>query len=399
MVEIAISVAGKVSEYFVEPVVHQLSYIWNYKTNCENLETEVRKLSGRRDTVEHSVEASRRNGEEIEQQVNSWIDSAKKINNEASQVIQENQQANTECLNGWCWNPIKRHKHSRKAAKKLKAVVEVFGEGDFERVSYRIIPEETWLPSLMKGYVAFASRVSTLNDILSALSNPNVNMVGVYGQSGIGKTMLVKEVSRQPKVKELFDQIVFVEVSKTPDIKKIQGEIADKLGLQFRKESESGRARALCARLKNEKTILLILDDIWGRLDLDKVGIPFGEDHQGCKLLLTAINQDVLTNKMDSQSNFLIGVLNEEEAWSLFKKTVGNCIEDNNLDSIAKEVAKACRGVPKVIVTKARELKNKGEYEWKNALAELRELRKPSSKSFKLAKSFRNLSMKLGLGN
>ncbi|KAK3200435.1 hypothetical protein Dsin_023850 [Dipteronia sinensis] len=399
MVEIAISIAGKVSEYFVEPVVHQLSYIWNYKSNFENLETEVRKLKGRRDTVEHSVEESRRNGEEIEQQVNSWIVSAKKIANEASQVIQENQQANTKCLNGWCPNPKKRHKHSRKAAKKVKAVVEVYGEGDFQRVSYRTIPEETWLPSLMKGYEAFESRMSTSKDILSALSDPDVNMVGVYGQDGIGKTMLVKEVARQlrqAKVKTLFDEIVFVEVSKTPDIKKIQGEIADKLGLQFHKESESGRARALCARLKKVNKILLILDDIWGRLDLDKVGIPFEEDHKGCKLLLTARNQEVLTNKMDSQNNFPISVLKEEEAWILFKKIVGNCIEDGNLDSIAKDIAKACRGVPKVVVTKARELKNKGEYEWKNALVELR---KPSSKSFKVARSFRNLSLKLGLGN
>ncbi|KAI9184937.1 hypothetical protein LWI28_002640 [Acer negundo] len=392
MVEIATAVAGKVAEYLVDPVVHQLSYFWDYKSNFKNLENAVRKLNGRRDTVEHLVEASRRNGEEIEQHVKSWIDSAKKINDEASLVIQENEQANIKYFKGLCLNPKKRHKHSRKAAKKVKAVVEVFEEGDFERVSYRTIPEETWLPSLMKGYEAFESRMSTLNDILSALSNPEVNMVGVYGQGGIGKTMLVKEVSRQPKVKELFDQIVFVEVSKTPDIKKIQGEIADKLGLQLRKESESGRARVLCARLKKENKILLILDDIWGRLDLDKVGIPFEEDHKGCKLLLTSTNQDVLTNKMESQSNFPIGVLKEEEAWSLFKKTVSNCIEDGNLDSIAKDVAKACRGVPKVIVTKARELKNKGEYEWKNALVELT---KPSSKSFKLARSFRNLSRNL----
>ncbi|TXG65730.1 hypothetical protein EZV62_007005 [Acer yangbiense] len=386
--QIATAVAGKVVEYFVEPIVNPLSYLWNYKSNFENLETEVRKLNVRRSTVDRLVEESRRNGDEIEQQVNSWIDRATKINDEASKVIRENGEANMKCLNGWCSNPMKRHKHSWKAAKKVKDVVEVYGEGDFQRVSYRTIPEETWLiPSLMKGYEAFESRKSTSKEILSALSNPDVNMVGVFGQSGIGKTTLVKEVARQAKVKKLFDQIVFVEVSKTPDIKKIQGEIADKLGLHFRKESESGRAGALRARLKNENKILLILDDICGRLDLDKVGIPFEEDHKGCKLLLTSTNEDVLKNKMESQSNFPIGVLNEEEAWSLFKKTVGNCIEDGNLDSIAKDVAKACRGVPKVIVTKARELKNKGECEWKNALVELR---KPSSKSFarKLSRKF-----------
>ncbi|TXG65695.1 hypothetical protein EZV62_006970 [Acer yangbiense] len=116
MVEIAISIAGKLSLELQEQL--------------ENLETEICKLNDRRSIVDNLVEESRRNGEEIEQQVNSWIDRATKINDEASQVIRENGEANMKCLNGWCLNPMKRHKHSWKAAKKVKDVVEVYGEGD-----------------------------------------------------------------------------------------------------------------------------------------------------------------------------------------------------------------------------------------------------------------------------
>ncbi|KAL5835541.1 hypothetical protein ACOSQ3_015096 [Xanthoceras sorbifolium] len=236
----------------------------------------------------------------------------------------------------------------------------------------------------MRGYKAFESRMSTLKDILSALSNPNIDMVGVYGQSGIGKTMLVKEVFRQAKVKKvldekLFDEIVFMEISEPPNIRDIQGEIADKLGLEFHSKSDPGRARELHARLKRENKILLILDNISRRLNLEKVGIPFGDDHKGCKLLLTTRNEDVLSNKMDSQNNFCIDILNEKEAWSLFKSTAGDCTENKDLQSLPIDIAKACGGVPSVIVKKARELKNKQVYEWKNALVELR---RASLKSF-----------------
>ena len=71
MVEIAISVAAKVAEYFVAPIVRPFRYIWNYKTNFQNLETAVGMLKDKQDAVQHSVDDARRNGEEIEQQANS----------------------------------------------------------------------------------------------------------------------------------------------------------------------------------------------------------------------------------------------------------------------------------------------------------------------------------------
>ena len=67
------------------------------------------------------------------------------------------------------------------------------------------------------------------------------------------------------------------------------------MGLKFYEESESRRARRLCERLKKEKKILVILDNIWASLDFEKVGIPFGDNHKGCKVLMTARNPDVLS--------------------------------------------------------------------------------------------------------
>ena len=53
-------------------------------------------------------------------------------------------------------------------------------------------------------------------------------------------------------------------------------------------ESEQRKARRLYERLKNEENFLLILDDVWMRIDLDTLGVPRPEVHKGCKIILTS---------------------------------------------------------------------------------------------------------------
>ncbi|MBA0770887.1 hypothetical protein Gotri_019439 [Gossypium trilobum] len=60
------------------------------------------------------------------------------------------------------------------------------------------------------------------------------------------------------------------------------------------------RGHRLCERLMNEKKVLIVLDDIWKKLDLEEVGIPFGSQHEGCTILLTSKDQNVLRNEMDA---------------------------------------------------------------------------------------------------
>ncbi|WRX22956.1 NB-ARC - like 10 [Theobroma cacao] len=101
--------------------------------------------------------------------------------------------------------------------------------------------------------------------------------------------------------------------------------------------------------------ILVVLDDIWARLDLEEVGIPLGDQQKGCKILLTSRDQDVLFNGMDAKKTFAIGVLEESEAWHLFKKMAGDSVENLELWSTAIKVAQKCAGLPVAITTVARD--------------------------------------------
>ncbi|XP_044481821.1 probable disease resistance protein At4g27220 isoform X2 [Mangifera indica] len=131
-------------------------------------------------------------------------------------------------------------------------------------------------------------------------------------------------------------------------------------------------ANKIYSRMEN-KNILLILDNIWKPVELDKmVGIPCGADRGRNKLLFTTRNVDVL-ERMGSTNNFGMGFLNDDEAWTLFTKMTGDVIQTRELYSLSNEVCKECGGLPIVICTIAKTLKNKSHpSDWKVALQELR---------------------------
>ncbi|TYH51724.1 hypothetical protein ES332_D10G298200v1 [Gossypium tomentosum] len=372
------SIVAKAVEYTISPIKNHVKYLSNHQKYVETLKNRANRLKDARDGVQHSVDAAKRNGEEIEGDVDKWLSAVdKKILEQVEKVMQDEEKANKKCFIGLCPNFRTRYKLSLKAEKEAKAVAELLEHGNFERVSYRAAPKGI-VVAPVKGYEEFESRTSILNGIMEALKDDSVSVVGVHGMGGIGKTTLVKEIARKVKGK-LFDSVVIATVTQAIDIEKIQNQIADFLGLKFEEQSMVGKAFRLRERLKKEERILVVLDDIWGKVDIEEVGIPLGDEHKGCKLLLTSRELNVLSNGMDAQKNFPIGFLNEKEAWDLFKKKAGDCDESCGLKPIAMEVAKKCAGLPIAIATVAGALRNKRLFEWKNAL---RELERPSSSNF-----------------
>ncbi|XP_061339577.1 uncharacterized protein LOC133286205 [Gastrolobium bilobum] len=369
--DILISIAGKVAEYTVEPIGRQAGYLIFYKDNFKKLDDQVKELEDTRVRLNHSVEDERRNGKEIERDVQNWLEKVNEVIEEANQLQKDPGRARVGC-SGWSFpNLILRHKLSRKASKIENEVVEVQGKGKFSRVGYLPPLDGVGSTSSTGGNEKLETRESIKEDIMHALRDPKVHNIGVYGLGGMGKTYMVMEVAQIATQDKLFDKVVMANVSKTPDLRTIQGEIADLLGFRFYEETVVGRASRLRQRIKAEKTILVILDDIWTKLDLKKVGIPSEDEHNACKLLMTSRNQDVLV-EMDAKPNFKVDVLNEAETWKLFRFMAGDVVKDINLHDIATQVAKKCAGFPLRLVTVARALKNKDIHAWNDALRQLK---------------------------
>ncbi|XVF06201.1 hypothetical protein REPUB_Repub06bG0027000 [Reevesia pubescens] len=365
---VARNIASEIVDRTVNRLINQIKYAVNYGSRVERLEDLVNHLKCVRERVQYSVDAAKMNLEEIRNDVEYWLISVDRTIKEVMRIMAEKEEmAKKKCL---CPNAKSRYRLGKKAEQEAMAIAELLECGSFDRVSYRApLPEINFAPS--RNFEAFESRSLVFNNIMGALKDDSLSIIGVYGMGGVGKTTLVKEVAMQAAEGKLFDSIVMAAVSHIPDIQKIQDQIAEELGLKLEERSVVVRAGWLRLRLKKEKKILVILDDIWARLDLMAVGIPFGDEHAGCKILLTSRNLDVL-HDMDAPTFFEVDVLKEEEAWSLFKKMAGDSVESPEFRFTAKEITKRCAGLPISITTVARALRNKGLFEWMDALRQLK---------------------------
>ena len=363
VIDIVKTIAGKIAEYSVAPIRRQLSYLFCYRGYMDDLSNKVQELGHAKDDLQITVDEAIRRGDEIRPIVQDWLTRADVITGEAEELMTDE---NKSCFKGWCPNLKSRYQLGREAEQKAQVIVEIQKARNFpDGVSHRVpAPNVT-----SKNYDPFESRASILNEIMDALRDDKISMIGVWGMGGVGKTTLVEQVAAQAKQQKLFDKVPTAYVSQTVDLKKIQQQIADVIGLEFVEESESGRAGRLSQTLTREKKLLIILDDLWAGLNLKDVGIP--SDHKGLKMVLTSRRHSVLFNEMDIEKNFAVEQLSEEEAWSLFKKEAGESIEKPDLQPTAEEVLKKCGGLPIAIVTVAKALKGKDSITWRDALRQL----------------------------
>ncbi|KAG2670586.1 hypothetical protein I3760_14G092500 [Carya illinoinensis] len=364
---IVATIIGKIGEISGVLIGKHLGYLIYYERNTAALKDRLEKLHDRRVGIEQSITAAELKQEVTSPEVKSWLTNVEQITKDL-----ENDKTNMKCLNGWCPNLKARYSSSRNAKKKTQAIRELLEESRNHGEVYNVAPPpETGSSSSSEDFMHFESRTSIINKVLIALRDDKTNIIAICGMGGIGKTEMAKEIATRAKADNLFDKVVIAVVSQSPDLKSIPLEIAENIGLKLDQETLTGRANALYSSLLKCRNILVILDDIWEPLNLKAVGIPYGDQHKSCKILITSRSEETC-NMMKTQKIFSIELLSEGETWNLFREMVGNCIETPTLHPIAKNVAKECGGLPVAIVTIGRALENKSEEEWIAALEQLR---------------------------
>ncbi|KAG4922372.1 hypothetical protein JHK86_051185 [Glycine max] len=279
------SAAAQSAMQIAEPMVkRQLGYIFNYKDKFKEVEECIEMLDDNRKKVQNEVNDAKKNGEEIEDGVQHWLKQVDEKIKKYESFINDERHAQTRCsfrviFPNNLWLRYRLGRNATKMVEEIKA--DGHSNKKFDKVSYRLGPSSD-AALLNTGYVSFGSRNETIEKIMKALEDSTVNIVGVYGAGGMGKTTLVKEVANKAREKKLFNMVVMANVTRIPDIEKIQGQIAEMLGMRLEEESEIVRADRIRKRLMKEKeNTLIILDDLWDGLNLNILGIPRSEDDDG----------------------------------------------------------------------------------------------------------------------
>ena len=172
----------------------------------------------------------------------------------------------------------------------------------------------------------------TLLKIRWMLEQKESKVVGIYGPGGVGKTTLLKRLNNDFETKSGgFDVVIFVTVTEDVRIDRIQKEIAERL--VFKSQDTSDMATKLCNALVRKK-FLLLLDDLWAKLDLEKVGIPFPPiSKEGSKVVFTSRSKNVCAEMDTGEWKVEVPYLSPESSWTLFCQNVGKREEDKWTDS------------------------------------------------------------------
>ncbi|KAI3977819.1 hypothetical protein MKX01_008254 [Papaver californicum] len=300
---------------------HNTHYVRKLKRNLNTLEISFNTLRCQRDDVNTRVEMEESN----------LTEPAKRTNAEVQNILDDNEaiKNDDECY-FWCSG----RKSCRSACKlgklvsRKQIVVEhLLREGDFRDVTYRCQPD----PLQQIPVVKVMGMDAKFNEVMESLvpGENLVQVVGLYGMGGVGKTTLLQKVNNEFAERKKIDLVIWILVSKYLNI----------------------RTNDIFQGLKN-KRFLLLLDDIWEGIDLITIGVLRNAIQlTGSKVVFTTRSEQCLE---------------EDQAWTL------SCHPD--VLEVAKKVARECRGLPLALITIGRTMSSKGSLQqWQHALYTLQE--------------------------
>jgi hypothetical protein len=369
MADAAISIVASLVERLVGPAIREGRCFLCVNKFIRDLENEKKGLVIERDNLLDRVEQAKHRTEEIEKPVEMWLNDVKNLL-EQVEDLEQMMKVNTSCFQGQCptW---KRYRLCKQIVKKIEAIGKFKGKSNIQPFSHRAPLPGIQLPS-SENFTYFESTKVAYSELLEALQDDDIYMIGVYGMGGTGKTTLVTEVAKEVEASKIFDKAILITVSQTPNIRDIQGRVADFLNLKLEEESDEGRAQRLWLSLKEKKRTLIIIDDLWRDFNLRDIGIHLDNDNKGAwKILVTTRNQHVC-DLMDCQKKIHLELLSEDESWTLFKKHAHIDEEfSKSLDGVPQKICRECKRLPIAIKAVGSSLKGKSDAEWKVAFHRL----------------------------
>ncbi|GKV32560.1 hypothetical protein SLEP1_g41156 [Rubroshorea leprosula] len=352
------------------PIVRYLKYQIKFNNHLKQFNVSKEGLSNRKRDIESRLNTELHNGKVAKEEVQSWLNDVEKFL--ARQEV-ENEVNSRGCLSCCC-----RVKILEERAQEAKEIYDKGGSFTNEC----LVKDDPFVSAVELPIEELQGSGDVKAEILMSLMGDEVIKLGVWGMGGVGKTTIMMHVHNELLNKAKFKKVIWVTVSQTFDIYKLQEQIACSLKESLEEhQNTTNRAAVLSKMLEKQKPYLLILDDVWRRFKLTAVGIPEPFVSDGCKLVLTTRSQEV-ARTMDCKI-IKVKTLSQKEALKLFIDKVGDivlsdqgCIK-GTLESTLKGIVDECDGLPLAIVTVASSLKGISEPRlWSAALNQLKDCKR-----------------------
>uniref|UniRef100_A0A2K1XNR5 Disease resistance protein RGA3 n=1 Tax=Populus trichocarpa TaxID=3694 RepID=A0A2K1XNR5_POPTR len=209
--------------------------------------------------------------------------------------------------------------------------------------------------------------------LIGSIGQQVLSVVPIVGMAGLGKTTIAKKVCEVVTEKKLFDVIIWVCVSNDFSKRRILGEM-----LQDVDGTTLSNLNAVMKTLKEKlekKTFFLVLDDVWEGHDkwndLKEQLLKINNKNGNAVVVTTRIKEVADTMKTSPGSQHEPGQLSDDQCWSIIKQKVsrgGRETIASDLESIGKDIAKKCGGIPLLAKVLGGTLHGKQAQEWKSIL-------------------------------
>ncbi|XP_073003479.1 probable disease resistance protein At1g61300 [Typha latifolia] len=375
--------SGKVADAVLSPVLNfaaqQTTYPFKVGDNVRTLESATRRLLTKKDDVKEKIKIAERNGQRTTHQLQGWLDEVDATKLQVDAVVEKYEQ---RCMCFKCFSPdcCSNYFLSKTAAEKLRDVQRLLN--DERAVEIAITP----VPPPVQEVPVLATLMSSIRDpdpnlekVLRYIrEDRKVGMIGVWGMGGVGKTRLLKQINNSFVGDSSFDHVIFVTASQSCTPAKIQKQIIKSLKLQ--QEEDVSSQRNIIFDFLKKRNFLLLLDDLWERLDLQEVGIPSPLGVVGGykrKAVLTTRSITVC-GQMEVRKDIKLECLKYDDALNLFLEKVGEETINSNprLQRLAEDIVKELAGLPLALITIGRAMyQKKDPREWENAIDQLKKSR------------------------